>query len=113
MQFYGYTILFLVGLGFGAAPFIGALRRLSRWIRVALVMSGVSLVAGAAIGVTLDRVRPHLSRQTQFFVYSHEMVIYGVGLGIILLLIFSGKIFKALRDLDAERRKRLSVANQP
>ncbi len=75
-------------------------------------MSGVSLFVGALIGITLDRLRPQLSRQTQFFIYSHELVICGVGLGIILLLIFSGEIFKALRSLDAERRARLSSAKQ-
>jgi hypothetical protein len=66
-------------------------------------MSGVSLFIGAATGVTLERLRPHLSRQAQFIIYVHELVIYGIGLGIILLLIFFGEIFKALRGLDAKR----------
>jgi len=105
MIFHGRTVLLVVGLGFAIAPFIGGLCRLPRWIRFALTMSGVSLFVGAVIGIILDRFRPHLSRQAQFFVYSHELVIYGVGLGIILLLIFSGEIFKALRILDADRKK--------
>jgi hypothetical protein len=60
------------------------------------------------IGVILDRLRPQLSRPAQFIIYSHELVIYGIGLGIILLLIFSGEIFKALRGLDAKRLDRRS-----
>jgi hypothetical protein len=104
------AILFVVGLGFGVAPFIGGLRRLPRWIRFALVMSGVSLFLGAAVGTTLNQLRPRLSRAEQVFVYSHELVLYGIGLGVILLLILSGEIFRALRALDAERRERLSGA---
>src|SRR5438477_11893281 len=105
MMFHGLTVLLVVGLGFAVAPFIGGLRRLPGWMRFAPTMSGVSLFVGAVIGIILDRFRPELSRQTQFFIYSNELVIYGIGLGIILLLIFSGEIFKALRVLDAERKK--------
>ena len=105
MTFHGRTILLVVGLGFAVAPFIGDLRRLPRWIRFALTMSGVSLFLGAVIGVALERWRPQLSSKARFIIYSQELVIYGIGLGIILLLIFSGEIFKALRVVDAEREK--------
>jgi hypothetical protein len=67
-------------------------------------MCGISLFAGAMVGIILDIFRPDLSRQTEFLLYSHELILYGIGLGIILLLIFSGEIFKALRALAAERK---------
>ena len=105
MMFHGRTVLLVVGLGFAVEPFIGGLRRLPAWIRFALTMSGVCLLLGAVIGFALERLRVQLSRRAQFIIYSHELVIYGIGLGIILLLIFSGEIFKALRVLDAERKK--------
>ncbi len=110
MPFHGHTILLVVGLGFSLSPFIGKLRRLPRLIRFALVMSGVSLVLGGMIGLVLDQVRPQLSRQAQFFIYSNEIVIFGIGLGVLLLLIFSGEMFKALRALDAERKRHVSKA---
>ncbi|HEV2965347.1 MAG TPA: hypothetical protein VGW97_00435 [Chthoniobacterales bacterium] len=105
MMFHGRSVLLVVGLGFGVAPFLGGLYRLPRWIRFGLTMCGISLFVGAVVGIILDIFRPDLSEQTEFFLYSHELILYGIGLGIILLLIFSGEIFKALRVLGAERKK--------
>jgi hypothetical protein len=99
MMFHGRSVLLVVGLSFAIASFFGGLRCLPRWIRFALTMCGISLFAGAVVGIILDIFRPDLSRQTEFFLYSHELILYGIGLGIILLLIFSGEVFKALRGL--------------
>jgi hypothetical protein len=104
MMFHGRSVLLVVGLGFGVAPFLGGLYRLPRWIRFGLTMCGISLFVGEVVGIILDIFRPDLSKQTEVFLYSHELILYGIGLGIILLLIFSGEIFKALRALAAERK---------
>ena len=105
MMFHGRSVLLVVGLSFAIASFFGGLRRLPRWIRFALTMCGISLFAGAVVGIILDIFRPDLSRQTEFFLYSHELILYGISLGIILLLIFSGEILRGLRMLDAEPKK--------
>jgi len=107
-----YGTLFLVSLVFGSLPFIGGLRALPRWIRIALLMVGLSFFCGAAFGIALNAAAPRLSPQMYAFLYAHKMIIFGIGVGIILLLLFSGEYFKALRELDAARRKRLSDTHE-
>jgi hypothetical protein len=107
-----YGTLFFVSFLFGSLPFIGGLRALPRWIRIALLMIGLSFFCGAAFGVALNVAAPRLSPQMYAFLYAHKMIIFGVGIGIILLLLFSGEYFKALRELDAGRRKRRSDARE-
>lgn len=107
-----YCTLFFVSLLFGSLPFIGGLRALPRWIRIALFMIGLSFFCGAAFGVALNAARPRLSPQMYAFLYANKTMIFGIGVGIILLLLFSGEYFKALRELDAARRKRLSDAHE-
>lgn len=58
-----YLVLFLVGLLFGSLPFIGGLRALPRWIRIALLMIGISFFFGAAFGIVLNAAAPRLSPQ--------------------------------------------------
>ncbi len=107
-----YGILFLVGFGFGVAPLVGPLRNLPRWIRIALHMIGLSFFGGAAFGVALNFAAPRLSPAMYRLLWAQKILIFGMGVGITLLLIFSGEIFKALRELDAARRKRLQVAHE-
>ena len=106
-----YVVLFLVGLLFGSLPFIGGLRALPRWIRIALLMIGLSFFFGAAFGVALNAVASRLSPQMYSLLYAHKILVFGAGVGILLLLLFSGEYFKALRELDAERRRQLSATH--
>ncbi len=101
-----YGVLLVVGLGFGVAPFFGSLRTFPRWIRIALLMTGLSLIAGTALGFVLHSTAARFPAGLYRFLYAHEMLIFGMGIGIILLLIFSGEIFKALLKIDTARRSR-------
>lgn len=101
-----FSTLFLVGLTLGCLPFMPAFRPLPRWIRIALHMIGLSFFGGAAFGVALDVIGPRISPQIHRFVFAHIILIFGMGVGIILLLVFSGEYLKALRDLQAARRSR-------
>jgi hypothetical protein len=100
-----YILFVLVGLGFGCAPFLGRLRRLPRWIRVAFVMVSLSFIGGTGLDLALHLATHRVSDFTYRFLHSHTRLIYGIGIGIILLLIFSGEIFKALWQLDVEARR--------
>src|SRR2546423_11898503 len=93
-----FTALFLVGLLFGSLPFIDGLRALPRWIRIALLMIGLSFFIGAASAVALHLAGTRLSVSTYHFLFVHVILIFGMGVGLILLLIFSGAYFKALRE---------------
>jgi len=107
-----YLVLFLVGLLFGSLPFIGGLRALPRWIRIALLMIGISFFFGAAFGIVLNAAAPRLSPQMYSllpYFMPTSFSLFGAGFGILFLLLFSGEYFKALRELDAERRGQLSA----
>jgi hypothetical protein len=104
-------IPFVVGAGFAAAPFIGGLRRLPRWIRIALLIAGLSWIAGSFLVLAQYYLMVHVSAVTYRFVATGKYITFGMGFGIVLLLIVSGEIFKALRQLDASRNKRLRIAH--
>src|SRR5438477_980193 len=101
-----YIILLCVGLLFGSAPFIGRLRTMPRWIRSALLMAGLSFLGGVA-AAALDFAGARASPSLHRFIYGNVLVMFGIGVGIILLLAISGEIFKALRDIDAARHREL------
>src|SRR5439155_11318807 len=103
-----YIVLLCVGLLFGSAPFIGRLRTMPRWIRIALLMAGLSfLVGGGVAAAALDFAGARASPSLHRFIYGNVLVMFGIGVGIILLLAISGAIFKALRDIDAARHREL------
>jgi hypothetical protein len=101
-----FITLFLVGLVFGCLPFIPTFRPLPRWIRIALHMIGLSFFGGATFAVALDVIGPRISPQIHRLIFAHIILIFGMGVGIILLLVFSGEYLKALRDLQAARKSR-------
>jgi len=103
-----YIVLFLVSLLFGSLPFIGAMRELPRWIRIALLMIGLSFFIGVAGNLALHLAAHRLSRPMHDFLSVQIKLIFGMAIGIVLLLIISGEYFKALRDLDTARTKRLA-----
>jgi hypothetical protein len=105
------SVLFLVGVLFGSLPFVGGFRGLPRWIRIALFMIGLSFLIGATAGVVLHFAESHLSALAYRLFFAHVILIVGMGIGIIFLLIFSGEYFRALRDLDAARRRRLAATD--
>jgi hypothetical protein len=100
-----YIILFCAGLVFGSAPFIGRLRATPRWIRIALLMAGLSFLLGGVAAAALDLAGARVSPSLHWFIYGNILVLFGSGIGIILLLGISGEIFKALRAIDARHRE--------
>jgi len=49
-----------------------------------------------------------LTPQIHPFIFSQIVLVLGMGLGVMLLLLLSGEYFRALRELDVARRRRLS-----
>src|ERR1700704_2667247 len=103
-----YSLLFFVALLFGSLPFIGGFRALPRWIRIALLMIGLSFLIGGAVVVVVRTAADRISPPLHHFIFLQAVLIFGMAIGIILLLLFSGEFVKALRELDPTRRKRLS-----
>jgi TRAP-type C4-dicarboxylate transport system permease small subunit len=104
-----YIVLFLVSLLFGSLPFIGVMRELPRWIRIALFMIGLSFFVGAAGSVALHLSADSLPRPMHDFLSVQIKLIVGMAIGIFLLLLISGEYFKALRELDGAYKKRLAA----
>jgi Trk-type K+ transport system membrane component len=104
--------LCVVGIMFGSLPLILAFRGLPRWIRVALHTAGAAFIAAAGLYITLDSLGSRVSPQLHQIIFGHVVLIGGMGFGILLLLVVSGEYFKALRELDATRRKTLSDAHE-
>jgi hypothetical protein len=102
-----YIVLLCVGLVFGSAPFIGRFRTMPRWIRIALVIAGLSFLCGGVGAAALDFAGDRVSPSALWFIYVNILVLFGIGVGIILLLAISGEIFKALRDIDAARHREI------
>jgi hypothetical protein len=102
-----YIVLLCAGLVFGSAPFIGRLRTMPRWIRIALLMVGLSFLVGSVAAEALDFAGARLSPSLHWFIYGNILVLFGSGVGIILLLAISGEIFKALRGIDAVRHREI------
>jgi hypothetical protein len=105
-------LLFLVGIIFGCMPLIGAFRQFPRWIRFGLHSAGVIFFTAGALIVARHAFASHISPALHRFIFAHIMVICGMGFGILFLLVASGEYFKALRALDAARRKTLSDAQR-
>jgi hypothetical protein len=104
-------LLFLVGIIFGCMPLIAAFRQLPRWIRFGLhSASAIFFIAGALL-VARHAFASHISPVLHRFIFAQILVICGMGFGILFLLAASGEYFKALRELDVARRKRLSDAD--
>jgi len=70
-------------------------------------MIGLSFFVGTAGNLTLHRVADRLSHPMHDFLSLQIKLIFGMAIGIFLLLLISGEYFKALRELDTARRKRL------
>jgi len=102
-----YIVLLCVGLVFGSAPFIGRLRTMPRWIRIALLMAGLSFLVGGMAAAVLDFADDRVSPSLHWFIYGNVLVMFGIGVGIILLLAISGEIFRALRAIDAARHREI------
>jgi hypothetical protein len=104
-------LLFFVGIMFGCMPLIAAFRQLPRWIRFGLHSSGAAFFIAGALLVARYAFASHISPGLHRFIFAHILVICGMGFGILFLLAASGEYFKALRALDAARRKTLSDAH--
>jgi hypothetical protein len=105
-------LLFSVGIMFGCMPLIAAFRQLPRWIRLGLHSAGGAFFIAGALLVTRHVFASHISPALHRFIFAHILVICGMGFGILFLLAVSGEYFKALRELDAARRKTLSDAHE-
>jgi hypothetical protein len=105
-------LLFVVGIMFGSMPLIAAFRQLPRWIRFGLYSAGAAFFIAAALIVARHALGPVISPQLHRFIFAHIAFICGMGFGILFLLAVSGEYFKALRELDAARRKTSSDAHQ-
>jgi hypothetical protein len=102
-----YIILLCIGLLFGSAPFIGRLRTMPRWIRIALLVAGLSFLVGGVAAAALDWAGGRLSPSLHRFIYGNVLALFGSGSGIILFLAISGEIFKALRTIDSARHREM------
>jgi hypothetical protein len=78
-----------------------------RWIRIALVMAGLSFLVGGVAAAALDFASDRVSPSLHWFIYGDILVMFGIGVGIILLLAISGEIFKALRGIDAAKHREI------
>jgi drug/metabolite transporter (DMT)-like permease len=101
------TALIVVGIMFGALPFMGAFRAMPRWIRIALLMIALSFFGGGALGLALYLPPERFTPRMHHFVFLQVVLIVGMGVGIFLLLLVSGEYVKALRELDAAKKARL------
>jgi hypothetical protein len=106
------VLLFLVGVTFGCLPLVLAFRDLPRWIRVALHTAGAAFFAAAGLYLGLDALGSRISARLHQIIFGHVILVAGMGFGILLLLVVSGEYFKALRELDAARKRRLADAHQ-
>jgi hypothetical protein len=106
------VLLFFVGITFGFMPLIAAFRQLPRWIRFGLHSGGAAFFIAAVLILARHALAPVISPQLHRFIFSHIAFICGMGIGILFLLAVSGEYFKALRELDATRRKRLSEIHE-
>ena len=79
-----------------------------RWIRIALLMAGLSFLVGGLAAAALDFADARVSPSLHWFIYGNVLVVFGIGVGIILLLAVSGEIFKVLRDIDAARHREMA-----
>jgi hypothetical protein len=104
MMFHGRSVLLVVGFEFCSRAILWWPSSPSALDSFRSDDERYQPVCGTVVGIILDIFRPDLSRQTEFLLYSHELILYGIGLSIILLLICSGEIFRALRGLAAERK---------
>jgi hypothetical protein len=93
-------------------PLIGAFRQLPRWIRVGLHSAGAAFFIAGALLVGRHAFTSHISPGLHRFIFAHILVICGMGFGILFLLAVSGEYFKALRELDAARKRRSADAQQ-
>jgi hypothetical protein len=106
-----YAMLFLLSLGFGIVPFFGDFKQLAR-MRIALHMVGLFLFCGAALGVALHFVALGLSPVAYRFLWAHELLLFGMGFGILLLLVFTGDMFATLNHLYRARKERQVVSHE-
>jgi hypothetical protein len=99
MIYLAYGGLIVAGLLFTCVPFVGEVRRFPRWIRIALLMFGLSFLSGGILSGSLEfaRLSGAMPQRMYYLLLFHEHMIFGIGVGNLLLLIFSGEIFKALR----------------
>ena len=100
-----YIVRVCSGLLFGLAPFAGRFRTLPQWIRIALLMSGLCFFSGRVAAAALRLFADRISQTINYFLFSQIVLVVGAGIGITLLLIISGEIFKALAALDTARKQ--------
>lgn len=102
------VLLSLIGIVFGCMPFILGFRHLPRWIRFGLHSTGAAFFIAALLISALHALGSRISSELHRFLFAHVLLICGMAFGILFLLAASGEYFKALRELDATRRKSLS-----
>jgi hypothetical protein len=71
-------------------------------------MIGLSFLGGDILSASLEfvRLRGVISPRVHHLLLFHEHMTFGIGVGIVLLLVFSGEIFKALRAADERWRNK-------
>jgi hypothetical protein len=106
------VLLFFVGITFGFMPLIAAFRQLPRWIRFGLHSAGAAFFIAAVLILARHALAPVISPQLHRLIFSHIAFICGMGFGILFLLAASGEYFKALREIDVARRRRLADAHE-
>jgi hypothetical protein len=82
------------------------------WIRIALWMMALSFIGGNLLGIALASVAPRVAPHICSFLYLNKILIFGMGLGIGLLLMASGEIFRAFLHCKEARDEKRSREEQ-
>jgi TRAP-type uncharacterized transport system fused permease subunit len=107
MYFLVTCFLLVFGVYCFLLPFTACGRTFPMWIRIALWIMALSFIGGNLLGIALASVAPRVAPHIYQALYLNKILIFGMGLGVGLLLIASGEIFRAfLRSKEARNEKR-------
>jgi hypothetical protein len=107
MYFLVICFLFVFGLYCFLLPFTDRGRTFPIWIRIGLWMMALSFIGGNLLGIALTSMAPRIAPHIYDFLYLNKTLIFGMGLGIGLLLTVSGEIFRAFwHSKDATKETR-------
>ena len=101
-----YIIVSIGSLYLFWTSFTSRVRTRAYWLRIALWMVGSILFSWSLIGFTLFFAFRHIPPQVYRVLYYIKPVIGGMGLGILLLLVISGELFRAFSPVSSEDSRR-------
>ena len=75
-------------------------------------MMALSFIGGNLLGIALTSVAPRVAPRMYHFLYLNKILIFGMGLGVGLLLFASGEIFRAFLHSKEVREEKKSRKEQ-